>query len=164
MLRQTFQTGILDPKHLKIKIWPSYSGFSRCKKRTVVSSISWAIKLCWRIASSVSLIMFNYLAWGLIRCFLTKWIMLFRSDTRHWRKCSDCHRLSYILPVHKVYHLSRGVTRCRIYTGLSIDMSIGGHLASIIQRINAIFQRWIPGNDSFQINGGKRNMTLLGER
>lgn len=66
-----------------------------------------------------------------------------------------CHRLSYILHVHKVYHLSVGVIRCRIYTGLSIGMSIEGHLASIIRRINAIFQRWIPGNDSFQINGGK---------
>lgn len=110
----------------------------------------------------VSLIRFNYSPQWLIRCFLTKRIKLWHQPQLEMFR--GCHSLSSSLHVHKVYHLPSRVIRCRIYTGLSIGMPIERHLASIIRRIDAIFQPWIPGNDSFQINGAKRNTTLLGER
>lgn len=83
----------------------------------------------------------------------------FPSDMHHRRKGSDAGiDRATSSPLWRCI-IYPEVIRCRIYTGLSIGMSIERHLASIIWRIEAIFQQWIPGNDSFQITGGKRNRT-----
>lgn len=164
MLQQTSQTGILD----FIKTFRLRFDLPRCS--TAMSKMfrgyfcSPARTLCRGMLSSVSLII------CLIIQYSSRYGVFWQNASEHLAVTPAtmmfrrCHWLSYNLLVHKVYHLSGRVIRCRIYTGLSIGMSIEGHLASIIRRINAIFQPWIPGNDSFQINGAKRNTTLLGER
>lgn len=49
-------------------------------------------------------------------------------------QCGRAPSTSSLLAPRKVYHLARGVIRCRIYRELSIRMSMAGHLASIIPR------------------------------